>query len=190
MKCFVLQNWLIFATLQDKGNASYKSKDYKAAAGKYHRAILYMKVKTRNLYNLVILSILSGHWQWSAWNPGLPSKRLCWPKPQEAHWPGGGEAVHWAQHLHLQQPRSLPPPAQRLQGWKDQGGDRGGHWAWCFQRKGLVQARTFFSDFFSWTNFLRHGQACIRLADYDKAKESFGKVKVHLISNTYSMLNR
>ena len=24
---------------------------------------------------------------------------------------------------------------------------------------------------------LRHGQACIRLADYDKAKESFGKVK-------------
>lgn len=22
----------------------------------------------------------------------------------------------------------------------------------------------------------RHGQACIRLADYDKAKESFGKV--------------
>ena len=52
MKCFVLQNLLIFATLQDKGNASYKSKDYKAAAGKYHRAILYMKVKTRN--NLMI----------------------------------------------------------------------------------------------------------------------------------------
>ena len=24
---------------------------------------------------------------------------------------------------------------------------------------------------------VRHGQACIRLADYDKAKESFGKVK-------------
>ena len=30
--------------LQDKGNGHYKSKEYKAAAGKYHRAILYMKV--------------------------------------------------------------------------------------------------------------------------------------------------
>ena len=50
--------------------------------------------------------------------------------------------------------------------------------------------KDLYSDFFSWTNFSRHGQACIRLADYDKAKESFGKVKVHLISNTYSMLNR
>lgn len=30
--------------LQDKGNGNYKNKEYKAAAGKYHRAILYMKV--------------------------------------------------------------------------------------------------------------------------------------------------
>ena len=30
--------------LQDKGNTNYKNKKYKAAAGKYHRAILYMKV--------------------------------------------------------------------------------------------------------------------------------------------------
>ena len=28
---------------KDEGNAHYKAQEYKAAAGKYHRAILYMK---------------------------------------------------------------------------------------------------------------------------------------------------
>ena len=33
---------------QDKGNGEYKNKEFKAAAGKYHRAILYMKVGIGN----------------------------------------------------------------------------------------------------------------------------------------------
>ena len=43
----IFVNWSephIKSHLQDKGNENYKSKDYKSAAGKYHRAILYMKV--------------------------------------------------------------------------------------------------------------------------------------------------
>ena len=31
---------------KDKGNSSYKDGDYKAAARSYHKAILYLKVRT------------------------------------------------------------------------------------------------------------------------------------------------
>ena len=45
--------------LQDKGNENYKSKDYKSAAGKYHRAILYMKVCLKDL-KLITSELVQG----------------------------------------------------------------------------------------------------------------------------------
>ena len=45
--------------MQDKGNENYKSKDYKSAAGKYHRAILYMKVCLKDL-KLITSELVQG----------------------------------------------------------------------------------------------------------------------------------
>ena len=59
---------------KEKGNASYKDGDYKAAAMSYHKAILYLKVRARTSPGLFIMSLYCRELTLTCTEP-LPSSR-------------------------------------------------------------------------------------------------------------------
>jgi len=129
---------------KDKGNENYKSKDYKSAAGKYHRAILYMKGIDNDLHG----------------TPAFLQNASVDPNHKKHIDP---EVEKQCIALNISIYNNLAACLLQL---KDSKAER-------IKEVTEVVIELDSSNEKAW---FRHGQACIRLADYDKAKESFGKV--------------
>jgi len=129
---------------KDKGNGEYKNKEFKAAAGKYHRAILYMKGIDNDLHG----------------TPAFLQNASVDPNHKKHIEP---EVEKRCIELNISIYNNLAACLLQITDSKA-------------ERIKEVTEVVIELDPSNEKAWFRHGQACIRLADYEKAKESFGKV--------------
>ena len=132
------------AEFKDAGNGFYKASDFKAAAGKYHRAILYMKGIDNDLHGtpafLQSASVDPNHEKHI--DPALEQRCI---------------------QLNISIYNNL---CACLLQQKDSKAERIKELAEVVLELDKNNEKAWF----------RHGQAAVRLNDFEKAKESFGKV--------------